>query len=112
MNQTQALAWSLLVEVPVVWALAGPVADRRRLLAVAAACTLLTHPFAIASFAALRPHLSYPVRALVVESVVALVEGGVLASVGGLPRGRALGASVAANAASYLTGLALRTWVL
>ena len=108
MNQTQALVWSLAIEVPVVMALAGPVADRRRLLAVAAACTLLTHPFAIASFAALRPHLPYPVRA----SVVALVEAGVLASVGGLPRGRALGASVAANAASYLTGLALRTWVL
>ncbi len=111
MNQTQALLWSLAVEVPLVVAL-GRGVDRRRLLGVALAATLLTHPFAIAGFAALRPHLSYAARAVVVESVVALVEGALLFRVGGLPPGRAWGASVAANAASYLSGLALRTWVL
>jgi hypothetical protein len=110
-NQWQALAWSLLVEVPVVWAL-GRGVDRRRLVGVALAATFLTHPFAIAGFAALRPHLSYAARAVVVESGVALVEGALYWRVGGLPPGRAWGASVAANAASYLSGVVLRAWVL
>ena len=111
MNQAQALLWSLAVEVPVVLAL-GRGVDRRRLLGVALAATLLTHPFAIAGFAALQPHLSYPARAAVVESAVALAEGALLWQAAGLPAGRAWGAAAAANAASYLSGLALRTYLL
>lgn len=111
MTQTQALLWSLAVEVPIAVALAGG-ADRRRVLGVALAATLLTHPFAIAGFAALRPHLPYAARAAVVESLVAAIEGALYLRVAGLPPGRAFATSALANAASYLSGLALRTWVL
>ena len=110
MNQTEALVWSLGVEVPVVVALTWGRSDRWRLVPLAFAATLLTHPFAIAAFRGLTPYLPYPGRVVVVESLVSLAEAALYWRLGGLEGRRALAVGVVANAASYLCGLALRTW--
>jgi hypothetical protein len=102
--------WSLAIEVPVVMLLWRPQGSRLRVLGAALAATLLTHPFAITGFRALSPHLSYPARVLVVETAVAAVEAVLFWRVAGMPGPRAVAVSIAANAASYLSGLALRTW--
>ena len=118
MTQLQALLLSILIEVPVVLALARALGGLervgwRRLVVVGCAATLLTHPFAWHGFSVLRDVVSpYPLRALVIEGGVAVVEGLLYGTVGrmGLARGQALG--WASNAVSYGIGLVLFRWVL
>jgi hypothetical protein len=81
MTQLQALLLSILIEVPVVLALAqvlgvGARVGWRRLALVGCAATLLTHPFAWHGFPVLAEAVpNYPLRALIIEGGVATVEG-------------------------------------
>lgn len=113
MSQTTGLLLSLLFEVPVVLGIALAMGwlqrkDLLRFIAIACACTLVTHPFAWHGFAALRELIPpYWPRALVIEGGVAIVEGliyGWLVPLG-FVRGQALGWS--ANAFSYGLGLVI-----
>ena len=118
MTQFQALVLSLLIEVPIVLALAwrltrSGVPSWRRLALVGCAATLITHPFAWHGVYILRAWLpSYWPRVLVVECGVAVVEGLLYAVVArlGHPRGQLLGWT--ANAASFGIGLLLLRFVL
>lgn len=112
-TQPQALALSIAIELPVVLGLALglrwiPRARLRRLLLVGVAATLLTHPFAWHGLPGLREVLPlFWARALLVEGLVAVVEGLLYARLLGLrlARGQALG--WAANATSFGLGLLL-----
>lgn len=113
MSQTTALFLSLLFEVPLVVLIATalrwvPRQELPRLVAIACACTLVTHPFAWFGFPGLRELIPpYWARAFVIEGGVAVVEGllyGWLAGLG-LVRGQVLGWS--ANAFSYGLGLVI-----
>jgi uncharacterized membrane protein YbaN (DUF454 family) len=110
MNQAQALLWSLAVEVPIVVAF-GRGSPRLRLAGVALAATLLTHPFCIAALRSLEGAMSYPARVALVEWLVVLVEALLFWRFADMPPRRALLVAVLANAASYFSGLLLRTYV-
>ncbi len=101
MTQAGALLLSLAIEVPVV----GAVEGRGRPLAVAAAATLLTHPFAWNGWQALIPHLPWLGRALLVELSVVAVEAALYAWLLRLPAARAVALSLCANALSFGLGL-------
>ena len=113
MTQPLALALSLLLELPVVVGLCLALGwvERRsllRLLAVGAAATLLTHPFAWHGFTALKPWVGpYWLRALLLEGGVAVVEGLLYAALVPVGRGRGQILGWAANAWSYGFGLGL-----
>ena len=111
MSQLEALLLSLLLEVPLVMLLARFALRARpvpagRLLVVALAATLITHPFAWHGFGWMRPYLpAFWPRALIIEGAVAVVEGALYATFArqGALRGQLLGWS--ANAFSFLSGL-------
>lgn len=113
MTQTQALLASLALEVPLVLGIAaglGWARGRRpllRLLLVACAATLITHPFAWFGFRGLAPFLSYWPRAAVIEGAVAVTEGLLYARVAGLGARRGLVLGFVANAFSYGVGIGL-----
>ena len=102
---------SLAVEVPLAvglaagarWASGGAALGRLALLACAA--TLLTHPFAWATFRGLQGALPWATRAVLVEGAVVLVEGALYARVAGLGARRGLALALAANGASFGIGL-------
>ena len=113
MSQAVALLLSVLLELPVVFALVlllrwVPRAQLGRLALVGAAVTLLTHPFAWHGFPFLREAIpSYWPRAFVIEGGVAVVEGLLYAWLMRLPvwKGQVLG--WAANGFSYGLGLVI-----
>jgi len=109
MKQTDALLFSLAMEIPLVMIVARSwVPDWRRIVVTGACCTLLTHPFAWWSFRLLRPHLaSFPARALVIEVTVALVEAALYAKLLPVSWRRALVLGFAANAFSFGLGVAI-----
>jgi hypothetical protein len=107
MGQGAALVLTLVVECLVVVVLLRPsVIGMSRILAVAAAASLLTHPFAWRAAAALSPD-GYAQGVAIIETVVVLVEAAVLRLL--LPVGarRALVIATVANLASFTAGLAL-----
>ena len=113
MTQTQALLASLVLEVPLVLGVAAALGWCRgrgplvRLLLVACAATLVTHPFAWHAFRGLAPLIDYWPRAALVEGAVALTEGLLFARVAGLGARRGLALGFSANAFSYGLGLVL-----
>lgn len=116
MTQLQALLLSILLEVPVVVALArllGVDTPLRRLVLTACAATLLTHPFAWHGFRVLSGVFpSYWVKAGVIEGGVAVVEGLLYWRVAGAGFGRGQALGWASNAFSYGIGLLLFRFVL
>jgi hypothetical protein len=115
MNQAQALALSIIIELTVALGLCaawGPAAHGglRRVTLTALAATLLTHPFAWWALPALAGHLPRLVRILLVEGGVAVVEGLLYARLGGLSLGRGQVVGWVANAASFGVGLVIFWW--
>lgn len=109
MTQIQATALSVLMEAPVALGLVYGLAPqlRRRLpavVAVAAAATLVTHPFAWALSIQLTPLLGYVPAVFVVEAAVVAVEAAFYRRFLGLGRGHALLVSTLANATSVAGG--------
>lgn len=115
MSQLQALGLTLLLELPVVLLLARllgwPVAWKRLLL-LASAASLLTHPFAWEGLRWLRAWTpDFWPRAVVVEVAIALVEGVLYAKLGPLGWRRGLLLGLGVNAWSFGLGLVLaRLW--
>lgn len=113
MTQTQALLASLLLEVPLVLGIAAALGWARgrrallRLMLVACAATLVTHPFAWHAFRGLAPFLAYWPRAALIEGAVALTEGLLFARVAALGGRRGLLLGFVANGFSYGVGIAL-----
>ncbi len=108
LDQGTAVWWTLGLEAPLLAAvgLAAGLRDRgqiARLMAVGAACSLLTHPFAWAGIGAARAAWGRG-GDLWVEGTVAGVEAVLLARWGPLSPRWALVASVAANGGSYAIG--------
>lgn len=110
MTQLQAQLLTLAVEVPLaalvfeVRGWAESPRHRLRFLAVAVAMSLITHPFAWTLNQDLRP-MPFWERALIVEALVVVLEGALLARWArlGWTRGYQLGLFV--NAASFGVGL-------
>ncbi len=107
MKQPDALMFSLATEVPLVLAVGWRWADDwRRLAMAAAAATLLTHPFAWWSFRILHPHIaSFPIRALIIEVTVALLEATLFAKLLNMTWKHALILGFLANAFSFGLGV-------
>lgn len=108
MSQGFALALTLGVELPLLalhsrW-LTGAAASAR-LLALGAAGSLLSHPFAWNGLPLLMPHLGWWPSALLIEIAVALFEAGLLAMFLPLSLGRALPLAALMNAGSFGVGL-------
>ncbi len=99
-----ALAWTYVLETPVVMAAGWRWrSGLRRALAAAILASGVTHPVAwwVASNV---PDESYVWGWFVIEAAVCCVEAPVLATVMRLPAGRALGLSVLANGLSAAAG--------
>lgn len=108
MTQTEALLLTLALEVPFVLAVGWRwVEDRRQLVAIACAASLLTHPFAWHAWAWLGPETPIVARSVVVEGAVAVAESALYARALGLPVRRALALGFGANAFSFGLGLLL-----
>lgn len=104
MNQTTALAWTLLLETPA----ALLAAHRWRLSWLHAGCAALlasciTHPLAWDAALALHPE-HYFVGWLCIEAAVVLAEAGIFFLLLRLSPARALALSLAANSISALAG--------
>lgn len=114
MNQLEAMALSAIVEAGVAYGIArrrGWAGRRPSHVALAsAAATLITHPQLWA--AALWAYEWFPFwpSVLALESLVVLIEGGLIAWIAALRIDRAMIVSLAANSASLLVGLAIVEW--
>lgn len=111
MWQLAALAISLAIEMPIVRALAGWLEHKQpqpwRIWALAAAATLLTHPFAWWGTLELAETIDYGVIFIAVEAAVFTAEAAFFRFVARWRWRTAFGASLAANTASALAGLLL-----
>jgi hypothetical protein len=110
MWQLLALTISLLVEVPIVVAIARRSQDDARLwriAALAAAATLLSHPFAWMASVAWMDALPYAALFALVEVSVIAAEALFFRFVGGWPASAAIVASAVANLSSAAVGLVL-----
>lgn len=112
MSQLEALGWTLGIELAVVAVLAvgfrlWPRAMWGRVMLVAAAASLLSHPWAWWANGALRPVLPFASRAAIVEGTVVAFEAVVYAWATRLSWGRAVLVSAVANATSFGIGLLL-----
>lgn len=108
MTQPEAMLLSLLIEVPVVAALGlgrvAPGGPWRRLVLVGVAMTLITHRFAWV----LNEQLAawpFVARAALIEGLVVLLEGALLARWGRVGWSQGYGLALVANAASFAGGL-------
>lgn len=101
-----ALALTLAIEIPVVVALAWRIEnDRLRLVLIAAAATLLTHPFAWWANETLVDWPFYTVRAPLIEGAVVVAEALLYRVVLFSTSKGALVASALANTLSFALGL-------
>ncbi|GMV39680.1 MAG: hypothetical protein AMXMBFR64_13960 [Myxococcales bacterium] len=105
MTQAEALALSLVVEVPVVLAVARRACSAVRLALIAVAATLVTHPFAWLANGWIP--LPFAPRAALIEASVVVAEAVIYGRLVPLGAPRAALASVMANAASFAVGLVL-----
>ncbi len=115
MSQLEAMLLSLVIEVPVVLALVAifrwaPRSDLWRLVLVAVAATLLSHPFAW--YANENLGGTFAVRAAIIEVSVTVMEAALYAWLGRLGVWRGLAASTVANGASFGIGLLVFYYVL
>jgi hypothetical protein len=112
MNQLTALVLTLGIEVPVAlglgaaWGLLGD-GGGGRILRIALAGTLLTHPFAWHLLPALHGVLPLFAQLLLVEGGVAVIEGGLYGRFTPFGYGRGQLVGWAANALSFGLGLLL-----
>ena len=107
MGQGAALVLTLVVECLVVVVLLRPsVIGMSRIIAAAAAASLLTHPFAWRAAAALSPD-GYAQGVAIIEVAVVLVEAAVLRLLLPVDARRAFVIATIANLASFTAGLAL-----
>lgn len=108
MSQTVAFFLTLLIEVPIVFALLRGRRPGRghvgRVVVVAVAASSLTHPLLWMA----ADHVQTTFSLLAAEGAIALVEAAVLAVGLGVRAGRALGVSLVANGASLGIGLLLQ----
>lgn len=84
--------------------------DWRKLAIIAGAATSITHPIAWKLFIELSPYLSFPMRSLLIETGVALVEGLMYRWAIGYSWRWNIGLSFGANLASYSCGLLFYYW--
>lgn len=114
MSQPVALLLSLLLEVPLLLAIARYKrwCDLRQLLIVGLAATLLTHPFAWTGALWIYSYLPFPWGWLVIELAVTLAEAGLFRGFVGVSWQRALILSGLANGFSATVGLVLFMAVL
>jgi len=108
MPEWQALVISIAIEAPVAFALVRwrRLGGRGALAAglASAIATAATHPHLWAAALWAYPRWGYWPSVIVLEAIVVAVEAGLIAFVAGLTPRRALGVSLAANAASFLVG--------
>jgi hypothetical protein len=112
MSQLEALALTLAIELAVVAAFAmllrfWPRSAWPRAFMVAAAASLLSHPWAWWMNTSALVMLPFFERAVVIELAVVAAETMLYALVGGLPLWRALAVAAVANAASFGLGLVI-----
>ncbi|MBW4510583.1 MAG: hypothetical protein KME64_29310 [Scytonematopsis contorta HA4267-MV1] len=112
MSQLFALSISLVTEVFVIFLLVYftlefSSLEIRRILIVAFAATLFTHTFAWQSNEILLPYLVFPLRAMLIEMIVVIVEGVIYRIFTGFSWWQSLFLSFLANATSFLVGLTI-----
>ena len=111
MTQATAMLLTLVIEVPVVLALAAARGwargERGTLALVAVGANLLTHPLLWFADDLLSGSLEYAPRLAVLEVLVTLAEGFVYAVPAGLGARRGVVTSLVANATSTAAGLAI-----
>ena len=111
MAEIEALALSVLIEMPVAWLAARAAGWTGRgsghVAAAAAVATTVTHPQFWAAALLLYPHAPYWLAVLGLEALVVLIEGLLIAWIAGLRVGQATIISLLANASSLLAGLLL-----
>ena len=108
MSQAEALLLSLVLEVPLLVAVAWAAGDRRvgRWIIVGALATCLTHPIVWHGTLGLRPWIpDFAIRAALFETFAIGVEGLVFRWQMDWPLGRALALSLLANGFSFGLGL-------
>lgn len=114
MTQYEALALTLAIELPVVLGLARVLAVKchpGRLVGIAAAASLVTHPLAWLLAGVGGATVSFWTRAAAVETAVVAAETLVYARALPTDWRRALGLAAAANLASFAIGLAVVGWL-
>ncbi|MBW4621388.1 MAG: hypothetical protein KME17_18760 [Cyanosarcina radialis HA8281-LM2] len=79
--------------------------DGKLLVIISIAATLITHPIAWKLFLDLSPYLNFPVRSLLLESAVILVEGLIYKIATSYSWRASISLSFGANLASYSCGL-------
>jgi hypothetical protein len=113
-TQLVAMALSLAVEVPIVVALAGRwrwAKGRRQVIAwlvTALAVTLLSHPLAWATHAALSQQIAPWLSVAWVEAGVVILEGAAFIWIFGLRWRHGFALAAVANASSFVVGL----WIM
>jgi hypothetical protein len=106
MSQVFALALTLALEIPIVLALTWRIErDHVRVVLIAAAASLLTHPFAWWANESLLDLPFYTVRAPLIEGAVVVAEGVLYRAVLCSTWPRALFVSALANTVSFALGL-------
>lgn len=108
MTQATALALTLAIELPLVLLLAALLRwhpSWPRLVLVALASSLLTHPFAWNGIRTLQPYAPFWLRAGTIELLVALVEGAMYSRLVPLGWRRGMLAGLLVNAGSFGLGL-------
>lgn len=111
MTQLLGLLISLAIEVPMVLIMLlttqqlSSRLDICNAFILACAATLLTHPLAWESNQMLIPYMEFPVRATLIESLVAIAEGILYWLILKLGWQKGLFLSIIANATSFLGGL-------
>ena len=117
MSQLEALALTLVVELAVVAAFAiglrfWPRPAWPRALAIAAAASLLSHPFAWWANTVALVTIPFHERAAIIELAVVGAEAILYAVAAGLSWPRAVVVALVANAASFGVGLVLAPYAL
>src|SRR5437016_540386 len=111
MSEFEALLLSAVIEAPIAWLIvhgrAWPCRGAGHAALAAAFATACTHPQLWAAVTTFAPDIGYVPAVAAGEIVVIVVEAGIIGWAITLTPIRALGLSLAANAASFVAGLAL-----
>src|SRR5947209_17064149 len=111
MSEFEALLLSAVIEAPIAWLIvrrrAWPCRGAGHAALAAAFATACTHPQLWAAVTTFAPDIGYVAAVALGEVAVVIVEAGIIGWAINLSTIRALGLSLAANAASFAAGLAL-----
>ncbi|MGD1912603.1 MAG: hypothetical protein ACFB2X_17655 [Rivularia sp. (in: cyanobacteria)] len=111
MTQFIALLISLAIEVPIILLLThatkrfSDFVEFLAMFALACGATLLTHPPAWTSNQIMIPYLLFPVRIILIEAIIILIEGFLYSEVLDLGWRKGLFFSLVANIASFCIGI-------